>query len=313
MANLYDLSIVIPNYNGAKLLPEHLPSVLQAVAKFSGSSEIIVVDDGSRDESLTVLDKFSGIRVLKHEVNKGFSSACNTGIAAAKGRIIFLLNTDVTLSEDFFQYHEQRFAEYKDLFAITVKAYHMRTKELIDGQKSIIWKRGTIRATINTFPEYKNNDFSPIESHSVQGAYFFADAEKLRQLGGFDEIYNPYMLEETDLAFRALMRGWKIFYEPRCIAYHDHSSSVKKHATRYRIRVISERNRYIFVWKNVHTPRFLVLHVLFIGLNFLLLRRVKIIAFLEALKRWGSVMVRRRVELNSRVMVEQIILLKKFH
>ena len=75
------VSIVIPNFNGEKILEKNLPKVIKAV----GSSEIIVVDDASADDSLRILNNFKlRIRIIKNEKNLGFASTVNKGVREAK-------------------------------------------------------------------------------------------------------------------------------------------------------------------------------------------------------------------------------------
>jgi len=109
----------------------------------------------------------------------------------------------------------------------------------------------------------------PYQSFGVQGAYFFAVAEKVRQLGGFDERFSPFIFEETDLAYRALKRGYTIHYEPKCRGYHQVSSSLKSVARQQEIDVIAARNRLFFTWKNTHSQRLFSFHLLFLALRLL--------------------------------------------
>ena len=99
MANtnqLSPVSLVIPNYNGSKLLRENLPFVISALESYGGGGEIIVVDDGSKDGSLDVLKKeFPTVVCIVHQINKGFSAAVLTGVKAAKNECLIVLNSDV--------------------------------------------------------------------------------------------------------------------------------------------------------------------------------------------------------------------------
>ncbi len=85
------ISVVIPTHNRALVLPRALDSVL---AQTRPAHEIIVVDDGSIDDTATLMrERYAGCRYL-HQPNQGVSSARNLGIAHAEGEWIALLDSD---------------------------------------------------------------------------------------------------------------------------------------------------------------------------------------------------------------------------
>lgn len=88
-----DVSVVIPTYNRAYLIPRAIQSVLNQTCE---DFEIIVVDDGSTDNTNEVVESINDerIRYIRHERNKGAAAARNTGIMAAKGKYIAFLDTD---------------------------------------------------------------------------------------------------------------------------------------------------------------------------------------------------------------------------
>jgi len=120
------LSIIIPNYNGGQLIEKFFPSVIRAAQNYLGEWEIIIVDDCSVDESTAVIKHFvsshEAISFYKQSVNRGFSATCNIGINHAKGEVLFFLNNDVALEEDFFGYFNDHFDD-SELFGITACAF----------------------------------------------------------------------------------------------------------------------------------------------------------------------------------------------
>ena len=295
------LSIIIPNYNGARLMEKFLPSVIRAAQKYSGKWEIIIVDDCSVDESVDVITHFAanheGISLYRQSVNRGFSATCNRGINHAMGEVLFFLNNDVALEEDFFEYFNNHFDD-DELFGVTVRAYAYVTDKQIDGIRRASWKRGHYRITENLFDDFieMRRLQPPYPSMSVQGAFFFASAEKARKLGGFDELYSPFIFEDVDLAYRALKRGWKVIYERRCRAYHQVSVSIKKVSKAYKIKAISIRNRNIFIWKNIHDRSLILNHILFLCMYLFTLRRTFYMGLLGALKRLPEILKKRKEE-----------------
>ncbi len=86
------VSVIIPTYNRSKLVPRAVTSVLEQTFK---ETEILVVDDGSTDETAANLEPFSKtIRLLRHERNRGVSAARNTGIRASSAPLIAFLDSD---------------------------------------------------------------------------------------------------------------------------------------------------------------------------------------------------------------------------
>jgi GT2 family glycosyltransferase len=109
-----NISIVIPNHNGEKLLAKNLPFVIEAV----GDAEIIVVDDASDDNSVkTIQKRFPGIKIIRKKNNEGFASTVNTGVIQSAGELIVLLNTDVIPHKGFLTEALPHFKN-KNVFAV---------------------------------------------------------------------------------------------------------------------------------------------------------------------------------------------------
>ena len=87
------VSVIIPTYNRAKLIKRSILSVLNQTYQ---NFEIIVVDDGSADDTKSVVESFNNpkIRYIRHDINKGQSAARNTGIKNAKGKYIAFQDSD---------------------------------------------------------------------------------------------------------------------------------------------------------------------------------------------------------------------------
>ncbi|HNR75154.1 MAG TPA: glycosyltransferase, partial [Cyclobacteriaceae bacterium] len=103
--NLKGISVVIPNYNGRNLFPQTLPFVFKALENCGLPFEVIIVDDCSTDESVEFLrQNYPQIQVVVNEVNRGFAPTINRGAFLAKFDLLFLLNSDVKLEPDYFEY-----------------------------------------------------------------------------------------------------------------------------------------------------------------------------------------------------------------
>src|ERR1043165_4981960 len=90
---MLDLSIIVVNWNTSGLLLQCLNSIYKAGTRFS--FEVIVVDNGSSDDSVPMLERnFPSAILIKNTQNLGFAHANNQGLSVAKGRYFLLLNSD---------------------------------------------------------------------------------------------------------------------------------------------------------------------------------------------------------------------------
>ena len=238
------ISIVISNYNGEEILKKNLPKVLEAV----GNAEIIIIDDASVDGSLKVLSDFkSKIKVIKNEKNLGFSSSINKGVKEAKGEIVVLLNTDVIPEKTFLAPLLTHFKD-SNVFAVGCMDKSIENgKTILRGRGIGGWKRGFF---IHSRGEVDRQNTLWVNGGS--GAFRRSVWEKL---GGFNELYNPFYWEDIDLSYRALKSGYKIVFEPKSVAMHEHEKgAIKNSYSNFRVKTIAYRNQFIFVWKNITDP-----------------------------------------------------------
>ena len=88
------VAVVVVNWNTAHLLHDCLDSIVTGVAEADVEADIVVVDNGSTDDSLQVLAQRADVRVLRNAENAGYQAACNQGTRAAVGDIVVHVNTD---------------------------------------------------------------------------------------------------------------------------------------------------------------------------------------------------------------------------
>lgn len=285
------LSVIIPSKNGLHHLKECLPSVLRAVHSSSLSIDVTVVDDNSSDGSLAALRMlFPSVQVLSNPL-QGACSARNWGVQHSQGEWICFLDNDVFLEETFFNTLATHLKE--DVFCVSCAGYAAYPKqpgveEQLDGIKVLNWKRGFPRFTGNIY----NNELPQQDEYlcwGVQGAYFACNRKKFDDLGGFDTLFDPYLLEETDLAYRGLKRGWKITYAKDTHPHHKCGGTINSKQSP-RTKYLSKRNRILFVWKNIQSKRLLFSHVLWLLLcpNFR--------AIYECWKMWPNIQQKRKEE-----------------
>jgi polyisoprenyl-phosphate glycosyltransferase len=98
--DVLDVSVVLPVYNERGHLREEIDRIRRALTASPYSFEIIVVDDGSDDGSETELPAVEGIRLIRHNRNRGAGSARRAGTSAAKGRIVVWTDVDMSYPND---------------------------------------------------------------------------------------------------------------------------------------------------------------------------------------------------------------------
>ena len=236
------LSVVIPNYNGRDLLAQNLPFVFMALRN-SGIDdfEVIVADDASNDESVSFLEEqFPQVKLVLNHKNLGFSGNINTGIAVACKDLVLLLNSDVQLTADYFS-TQLHYFEKSDTFGVMGRIMSMDRKVNQDTAKYPSYRFAEIGSTKN----YTHSNAQALTySWFMSGANALVCRKKLKMLGGFREIFNPFYCEDVDLSLRAWRIGFKIYYAHDAICYHPNSETIKK-LPQKSVRRIAKRNQLI--------------------------------------------------------------------
>lgn len=243
------VTIIIPNFNGARLLSKNLPSVLAAMVNYPGRSELIVVDDASNDQSAELIEQhFPRVRLLVHQQNKGFSEAIHSGVKAAKSGALIFLNSDVRPDPDFIA-PLIRHLDQPDVFSVT--------PHVVDGEgqpTEEAWRCYEIRSRRLRLLKLAGR----IPHHAVgtlftSGGSMALSKDKFDALGGFAPIFKPFYSEDSDLGVRAWRRGWQNIFEPASRVVHDHvGSSINTNVASGRVRLIRRRNQFVFEW--IHVP-----------------------------------------------------------
>lgn len=233
-------SIIIPAYNTDWLLEKNLPVILKAYHnKKNNILEIIVVDDGSADNSYSLVkNKFPEVKIIKHKINRGFSSAVNTGARLAKGEYLCLLNSDVLPEENFLESVYPIFENSK-VFAVSLNEVGVYS-----------WTKGVFR---NGFIEHETGAKSDGLHNTfwVSGGSGIFKRKIWMDIGGLDEkLLSPFYWEDIDICYRALKRGYKLFWDPDAKVVHKHETTMSLLPKIY-VERIRERNQLLFVWKNL--------------------------------------------------------------
>ena len=124
------VSVVIPNYNGEKFLRDCLNSLNDQSMK---DFEIIIVDNGSKDDSVKVISEcLKDVKLIRLDKNYGFSRAVNEGIRAASAPYVILLNNDTKARPDFAARLYDAIGRDDKIFSVSSKMLRMDKPDLID-------------------------------------------------------------------------------------------------------------------------------------------------------------------------------------
>jgi GT2 family glycosyltransferase len=215
------LSIIIPHYNGAY----HLPCCFNALrSQTYPHLEIILADNGSTDESLTLTRRdFPEVKIIELGQNLGFAGAVNRGIEQAKGEIIVPLNNDTEVAPGWAQALVDTLLAYPDAGIIASKMLLFDRRDTLHsagdgfGPDGIPINRGVWQKDRGQF------DQDTYIFGGCGGAVAYR-REMLDDIGPFDEDLFMY-LEDVDLNWRAQLAGYRAVFAPNAVVYHHLSAS----------------------------------------------------------------------------------------
>ena len=218
-------AIIILNWNGATLLPEFLPQVIENTD--TSAADIIVADNGSTDDSITLLrNRFPEVKVMEFDRNYGFAEGYNRAIALAEGyEYVVLLNSDVAPCAGWNPVLQQYMDSHPDVAAVQPKilAYNDRDKfEYAGASGGFIDRHGYpyCRGRIFDVVETDRGQYdTPMEIFWASGAALMVRRNLYLKAGGLDGEFFAHM-EEIDLCWRLQLMGYKIMVIPAAAVYH---------------------------------------------------------------------------------------------
>lgn len=205
-----EASVIIPAYNAEKTIGNCISSILnQSFRDF----EIIVVDDGSSDNTAEVVKGFPSVKLLRQK-NLGPAAARNNGGTHASGGYLVFLDSDCVANRNWLR---EMLAPFKDRAIAGVQGrYKNKQKELIARFIHL-----EIEERYEKMAKHRYIDF--IGSYSA--AY---RVDVFKEMKGFDTFFPMASGEDTDLSFRIHEAGYKMIFNPKAIVYHSHPISFWK-------------------------------------------------------------------------------------
>lgn len=263
---ILDARIVVLNYNGRELMTECLPSIVEAAKASKRRVGVTVIDNKSTDGSVEFLRKnFPDVHIDQARENRILCSY-NDSLKKMSEPIAILLNNDIKVDPNFVDPLADLFERDETLFAVGSKVLDFDGKGF-QGEKSV----GGIRWGMFWTDSRYDGHLDDIDKRSwtVQVALGAFDREKFVMIGGYDDLYLPGTWEDTDISLRAYRRGWHCLYEPKSVIYHKGQATFHREFGKKGTSALSDRNAFLFFWKNFgRTPQILA-HVFFLPMRLL--------------------------------------------
>ncbi len=249
------VSIIILNYNNYLYTINCLKSLTNQSYK---NFEVIVLDNGSEynlylklKEELEQFEKVLNLKLIRSDLNLYFTGGNNKVIKMVKGEYICLLNYDTIVQSDFIEKMVDFLEKTPDASMITPKVKIYKNENYLWYAGGKINFRSLHVTNIRGYLEYdpKNQKYNEIinTDYAIGTALFFKK-KIIDEIGLMDDIFLMYH-EEVDWNLRAKERGYKSYYVPTTIVYHDVSYIINKRKS-FIINYFLKRNYQIFVWKH---------------------------------------------------------------
>ncbi|MGA4579558.1 glycosyltransferase [Limisphaera sp. VF-2] len=204
------VSVVVASYNGARTLPQCLAS-LQCLQY--PDYEVILVDDGSTDETPAVAARFPGVRVIRHEQNLGLSAARNTGIAAATGEIIAFTDADCRADELWLHFLVQDLVQSR---AVGIGGPNLLPPDDSPVAAAVMVSPGGPAPVLLT----------DRQAEHLPGCNMAFYKWALEAVGGFDPVFRKAG-DDVDVCWRLLQAGYSLAYSPSALVWHYRRSTVR--------------------------------------------------------------------------------------
>ncbi len=222
----YDCSIIIPVWNRDDLTKQclvHLAEVTKGC-----HYEVIVVDNGSTDETQNFLASFGGdFQTIRNSKNLGFAKACNQGARAASGKYLIFLNNDTIPQPGWLSALLEEVETHDDVSIVGSKLLY---------PNNTIQHAGVVFSK-NCLTPYHLFNGAPCdlqaanvrrEFQAVTAACLLIRRQDFEAIGGFDEEFRNGF-EDVDLCLKIRERGKKIIYQPKSVLYHlEHQTPGRK-------------------------------------------------------------------------------------
>lgn len=267
MKEFPSVSIIIVVYNGEKFIEPLLRS-LQDQSYPAEKTEILLVDNGSKDNTVPLTEKFSNVKIVLLGRNYGFAGGNNRAVAHASHDLMVFLNVDTICHHHWLSGLVDALDRDPGIGACasnTISPGDPGFDELDRFNPLKVICRSELTAF--GYAKFLRQPYRQLlYTKHLSGCSFIIKRDILNRLGYlFEEDFWIYA-EDTDLAMRLHNLGWKTCVSGDSVVYHMHQSYIKASPDKIKIVSRAVRNRLIAFYKNMRTLEFAVfLPLLFSG------------------------------------------------
>lgn len=242
------VSTIIVNHERRDLLKMCLDSLERAFQQVEENSELIVVDNGSRDGSVELVrEQFPAVKVVELDRNHGFAGGVTRGVAQARGEWIAVFNNDTTVEPDAIAVMLAAGRLHPRVGSVAAQMRFADRRQVLNSAGLELDRLGVAADRLVGTPLADVRETAPYEVFGATGGAAIFRRKMLDQVGGFDETFFAFF-EDADLAWRAQAHGWRALYAPEAVVYHHHSATAQ-HGSPAKLYLVG-RNRVRTLAKN---------------------------------------------------------------
>lgn len=218
------VAAIVVNHEREEMLRDCLASLTVALDRVAGPTEVIVVDNASRDGSReAVRAEFPEVSLIELGANRGFPTAVNAGLALSNSEWVLLVNNDATLEPRCVSRLLQASEDCPGVGALAAQMRFAATPGRINSAGIEVDGLGVASDRLLGAP-VESSETEPVEVFGASAGAALYRRSMLDQIGGFDGSFFAF-LEDADVAWRARAAGWSCLYVPGAIVFHHHSAT----------------------------------------------------------------------------------------
>ncbi len=216
------ISFVVPTYRRPAALGETLDALIKLQHPPS-DYEVVVVDDGSGDDTPAVAQQFAhaaaSVRYV-HQQNAGVAKARNTGAAHAAGELLIFLDDDILVAPDHIERHLETRERYGDCLVNGHWEFSLGTRAALEQTPF-----GRFRIGLEDWVKMENDkqplDGGRLRPSGITAANLSITASSFDRIGGFDESFPFAGCEDQEFSYRAQLAGYAFIYDPAIRLLHN--------------------------------------------------------------------------------------------